>query len=186
MASGKKRMSFERVLENYKSLNLDALVSVGGDGSMAIAAKAVERGLTKIVGVPKTIDNDLGCTDTTFGFDTAVNIATDAIDRLRDTAESHDRVMLVEVMGRNAGWIALHAGLAGGAHAILIPEIPLPPGARRSTNPPTTHRGAPLQHHRRGGRSPPHRRRRKRTEQAGGWRHGEALRRRLTSCGGAG
>ncbi len=115
---------FERVLENYKSLNLDALVSVGGDGSMDIAAKAVERGLSKIVGVPKTIDNDLGCTDTTFGFDTAVNIATDAIDRLRDTAESHDRVMLVEVMGRNAGWIALHAGLAGGAHAILIPEIP--------------------------------------------------------------
>ncbi len=115
---------FERVLENFKKLNLDALVSVGGDGSMGIAAKAIERGMPNIIGVPKTIDNDLGSTDATFGFDTAVNIATDAIDRLRDTAESHDRVMLVEVMGRNAGWIALHAGLAGGAHSILLPEIP--------------------------------------------------------------
>ncbi|MEZ4220984.1 MAG: ATP-dependent 6-phosphofructokinase [Polyangiaceae bacterium] len=115
---------FDKVLENYKQLGLDALISVGGDGSMGIASKAIARGMTNIVGVPKTIDNDLGSTDTTFGFDTAVNVATEAIDRLRDTAESHDRVMLVEVMGRNAGWIALHAGLAGGAHAILIPEIP--------------------------------------------------------------
>jgi ATP-dependent phosphofructokinase / diphosphate-dependent phosphofructokinase len=115
---------FDRVLENWKTMELDALISIGGDGSMAIAKLAMDRGLTQIVGVPKTIDNDLGATDVTFGFDTAVNIATDAIDRLRDTAESHDRVMLVEVMGRHAGWIALHAGLAGGAHAILIPEIP--------------------------------------------------------------
>lgn len=115
---------FDRVLVNWKTLGLDALISVGGDGSMAIAQRAIERGLTNIVGVPKTIDNDLGATDVTFGFDTAVNIATEAIDRLRDTAESHDRVMLAEVMGRNAGWIALHAGVAGGAHAILIPEIP--------------------------------------------------------------
>jgi 6-phosphofructokinase 1 len=115
---------FERVLENFRQLELDALVSVGGDGSMRIAQMAIERGLPNIVGVPKTIDNDLGSTDATFGFDTAVNVATEAIDRLRDTAESHDRVMLVEVMGRNAGWIALHAGLAGGAHAILLPEIP--------------------------------------------------------------
>jgi phosphofructokinase-like protein len=115
---------FDRVLENWKKLELDALVSVGGDGSMAIAKKAMERGLPNIVGVPKTIDNDLGATDYTFGFDSAVEVATDAIDRLHDTAESHDRVMLVEVMGRHAGWIALHAGVAGGAHVILIPEIP--------------------------------------------------------------
>jgi len=115
---------FDRVLDNWKKVGLDAMISIGGDGSMAIAQKAIERGMTNIIGVPKTIDNDLGATDVTFGFDTAVNIATEAIDRLRDTAESHDRVMLVEVMGRNAGWIALHAGVAGGAHAILLPEIP--------------------------------------------------------------
>jgi len=123
---------FDRVLANWKTLGLDALVSVGGDGSMAIAQQCIDRGLTNVVGVPKTIDNDLGATDYTFGFDTAVGVATDAIDRLRDTAESHDRVMLVEVMGRHAGWIALQAGLAGGAHAILIPEIPyrLAPVAR--------------------------------------------------------
>ncbi len=114
---------FDRVLENWRKLQLDALVNVGGDGSQAIAYKAIGRGLTNLVGVPKTIDNDLGATDYTFGFDTAVQVATDAIDRLRDTAESHDRVMLVEVMGRDAGWIALHAGMAGAAHAILIPEI---------------------------------------------------------------
>jgi len=115
---------FDTVLDNYAKLGLDALISIGGDGSMAIAQKAIDRGMTNIVGVPKTIDNDLGATDYTFGFDTAVGVATDAIDRLRDTAESHDRVMLVEVMGRDAGWIALHAGIAGGAHAILLPEIP--------------------------------------------------------------
>ncbi|MFT5353748.1 MAG: phosphofructokinase-like protein [Polyangiales bacterium] len=111
------------VMANYKRLELDALISIGGDGSMAIAQKFIDKGM-KIVGVPKTIDNDLGGTDQTFGFDTALNVATEAIDRIRDTAESHDRVMLVEVMGRDAGWIALHAGLAGGADAILIPEIP--------------------------------------------------------------
>lgn len=115
---------FDQVLANWRKLRLDALISIGGDGSMRIAHRAIERGLTNIVGVPKTIDNDLGATDYTFGFDTAVSVATDAIDRLRDTAESHDRVMLLEVMGRDAGWIALHAGLAGAAHAILIPEIP--------------------------------------------------------------
>ncbi|MEM9071476.1 MAG: ATP-dependent 6-phosphofructokinase [Myxococcota bacterium] len=113
----------DQVMANYRKLQLDALVSIGGDGSMAIAQKFIEKGM-KIVGVPKTIDNDLGGTDQTFGFDTALNIATEAIDRIRDTAESHDRVMLVEVMGRDAGWIALHAGLAGGADAILLPEIP--------------------------------------------------------------
>lgn len=115
---------FDRVLANVETLGLDAIVSIGGDGSMAIAQRCIDRGLTNIVGVPKTIDNDLGATDYTFGFDTAVQVATEAIDRLRDTAESHDRVMLVEVMGRDAGWIALHAGIAGGAHAILLPEIP--------------------------------------------------------------
>ena len=113
----------DKVMENYEKLGLDAMISIGGDGSMAIAQKFVEKGM-KVVGVPKTIDNDLSATDVTFGFDTAVHVATEALDRVRDTAESHDRVILVEVMGRNAGWIALHAGLAGGAHAILIPEIP--------------------------------------------------------------
>ena len=112
-----------RVLENYRALGLDALISVGGDGSMRIAQRLGELGLS-IVGVPKTIDQDLGATDYTFGFNTAVQTATDAIDRLRDTAISHDRVMVLEVMGRNAGWIALCSALAGGAHVCLIPEIP--------------------------------------------------------------
>ena len=111
------------LIANCAKLGLDALISIGGDGSMDIANRLGAKGL-KIVGVPKTIDNDLAATDVTFGFDTAVQIATEALDRIRDTAESHDRVMLVEVMGRHAGWIALHAGLAGGAHAILLPEIP--------------------------------------------------------------
>jgi 6-phosphofructokinase 1 len=112
----------DRVMRNFEKLGLQALISIGGDGSMKIAQRFVEKGL-KVVGVPKTIDNDLSATDVTFGFNTAVQVATEALDRIRDTAESHDRVMLVEVMGRHAGWIALHAGLAGGAHAILIPEI---------------------------------------------------------------
>jgi ATP-dependent phosphofructokinase / diphosphate-dependent phosphofructokinase len=113
----------DRVMENMRKVGLDAIISIGGDGSMEIGQRFFEKGMP-IVGVPKTIDNDLGATDQTFGFDTAVGIATEAIDRLSDTAASHDRVMLVEVMGRHAGWIALHAGLAGGADAILIPEIP--------------------------------------------------------------
>jgi len=112
-----------QVMENFRKLELDGLISIGGDGSMRIAKKFVDRGMP-LVGVPKTIDNDLGATDQTFGFDTAVQVATEALDRLRDTAESHDRVMLCEVMGRDAGWIALHAGLAAGADAILLPEIP--------------------------------------------------------------
>jgi 6-phosphofructokinase 1 len=111
------------VVANAKKLGLEGVITIGGDGSMKIAQKFIDVGLPGI-GVPKTIDNDLGCTDQTFGFDTAVQIATDALDRLRDTAASHDRVMLVEVMGRDAGWIALHAGVAGGADAILLPEIP--------------------------------------------------------------
>lgn len=112
-----------KVMENFRELQLDAVISIGGDGSMRIAKRFLDLGMP-IVGVPKTIDNDLVGTDQTFGFDTAINVATEAIDRIRDTADSHDRVMLVEVMGRDAGWIALHAGIAGGADAILIPEIP--------------------------------------------------------------
>ena len=102
---------------------VDALVAVGGDGSLAIAHRLAQRGL-RVVGVPKTIDNDLDGTVTTFGFDTAVGFASECIDRLHTTAASHHRVIAVEVMGRYAGWIALHAGLAGGAHAILLPELP--------------------------------------------------------------
>ena len=110
-------------LENFKRLGLEALVVIGGDGTLSIARDFSQRGLPA-VGVPKTIDNDLSATEVTFGFDTALHVATDAIDRLHTTAESHGRVMVVEVMGRDAGWIALHSGLAGGADVILIPEIP--------------------------------------------------------------
>ncbi len=113
----------DQVVANFRKLGLDALVSVGGDGSMGIAKKLADKGLP-IVGVPKTIDRDIGATDYTFGFNTAVQAATDALDRLQDTAESHDRVMILELMGRNAGWIALEAAIAGGAHVCLIPEIP--------------------------------------------------------------
>jgi phosphofructokinase-like protein len=112
------------VVENVGRLGLDALVVIGGDGTMAVADKFVERKHLPIVGVPKTIDNDIPGTDRTFGFDTAVSIATDAIDRLQTTASSHHRTLVVETMGRNAGWIALSSGLAGGADVILIPEIP--------------------------------------------------------------
>jgi len=111
------------ILEFFAMKELDALVSIGGDGSLTIANALHKKGL-RVVGVPKTIDNDLDKTFTTFGFDTAVGFATECLDRLHSTAESHHRVMVVEVMGRYAGWIALHAGIAGGAHAILIPEIP--------------------------------------------------------------
>jgi phosphofructokinase-like protein len=109
-----------RVLAERK---IDALVCIGGDGTMAVAARFAQKGLT-IMGVPKTIDNDLWGTDVTFGFNTAVTTATEAIDKVHTTASSHHRVMIVEVMGRYAGWIALHAGVAGGADIILIPEIP--------------------------------------------------------------
>jgi ATP-dependent phosphofructokinase / diphosphate-dependent phosphofructokinase len=111
------------VADNLKALRIDALIPIGGEDTLGAAAKLSELGLN-IVGVPKTIDNDLSGTDYTFGFDTAVQIVTDAIDRLHTTAESHHRVMVVEVMGRHAGWIALHSGIAGGAHVILIPERP--------------------------------------------------------------
>ena len=113
----------EKVRKTFGYLGLDALIAVGGEDTLGVALKLHEMGLP-VVGVPKTIDNDLSGTDYTFGFDTAVTIATEAIDRLHTTAESHDRVMVVEVMGRHAGWIAVHSGLAGGADLILIPERP--------------------------------------------------------------
>ena len=114
---------FDRIRENMQGLHIDGLIAIGGEDTLGAAAKLSEGGLP-VIGVPKTIDNDLGATDVTFGFDTAVQVATDAIDRLHTTAESHHRIMIVEVMGRHAGWIALHSGLAGGADVILIPERP--------------------------------------------------------------
>jgi phosphofructokinase-like protein len=113
----------ERVRQNLADLGVDALVAIGGEDTLGVATQLAAAGLN-VVGVPKTIDNDLNATDYTFGFDTAVTIATEAIDRLHTTAESHHRALVVEVMGRHAGWIALHSGLAGGANVILIPERP--------------------------------------------------------------
>lgn len=112
-----------QVVDYYHELGLDAIVVIGGDGSLSLAYELSKLGLN-MVGVPKTIDNDLMCTDRTFGFDTAVSIVTDSLDRLRTTGQSHKRVMILETMGRYAGWIALHAGIAGGADTILIPEYP--------------------------------------------------------------
>jgi len=114
------------VMRNIDELGLDGIIAIGGDGTLKIAQRLFEMGVPMIA-VPKTIDNDLAATDFTFGFMTAVSVATDAVDRLHTTAESHDRVMILEVMGRHCGWIALHAGLAGGADIILIPEIPYRP-----------------------------------------------------------
>ncbi len=114
----------QRTKQVFADLGLDALVVIGGNGSLTVASMLADDHDLPIIGVPKTIDNDVVGTDATFGFQTAVQIATDAIDRLHTTAESHDRVMVVEVMGRDAGWIALNAGLAGGATAILVPEVP--------------------------------------------------------------
>src|SRR5258705_3841163 len=111
----------ERIQSNLAELGVDALVAIGGEDTLGVATKLNDLGV-HVVGVPKTIDNDLGATDFTFGFDTAVNIAMEAIDRLHTTAESHHRTLVVEVMGQHAGWIALHAGLAGGANVILLPE----------------------------------------------------------------
>ena len=113
----------DELIANARQMGIDALIAIGGDGSLAIADRLADKGM-KIVGVPKTIDNDVAGTITTFGFDTAVSTAIDAVDKLHTTAESHDRVLVVEVMGRHAGFIALHAGLAGTADVILIPEIP--------------------------------------------------------------
>jgi len=114
----------EKAKKNFAALGLDALVAIGGEDTLGVAAKLAKEGLA-IVGAPKTIDNDLAATDFTFGFDTAVNIVMECIDRLHTTAESHNRIMVVEVMGRHAGWIATYAGIAGGADYILIPEIPI-------------------------------------------------------------
>ncbi|MBM3246695.1 MAG: 6-phosphofructokinase [Candidatus Omnitrophica bacterium] len=121
----KKEGGLQSVKENYKNLGLDALIAVGGEDTLGVAAKLTKDGIPNIVGVPKTIDNDLSCTDYTFGFDTALNTATECIDKLHTTAESHHRIIVVEVMGRHAGWIAIEAGIAGGADIILIPELPV-------------------------------------------------------------
>jgi 6-phosphofructokinase 1 len=120
----KKENGPEIVKRNVKELDLDSLIAIGGEDTLGVANKLYKEGLN-IVGVPKTIDNDLSATDFTFGFDTAVNIVMECIDRLHTTAESHNRIMVVEVMGRHAGWIATYAGIAGGADFILIPEIPI-------------------------------------------------------------
>jgi ATP-dependent phosphofructokinase / diphosphate-dependent phosphofructokinase len=113
----------QRVRETFARLGLDGLIAIGGEDTLGVANKLHGENVN-VIGVPKTIDNDLGATDVTFGFDTALQIATEAIDRLHTTAESHNRILVVEVMGRSAGWIALHSGIAGGADVILIPEIP--------------------------------------------------------------
>ncbi|HEY3954777.1 MAG TPA: 6-phosphofructokinase [Streptosporangiaceae bacterium] len=122
-AAGAGVSGVERIKDNLAGLGVDALVVIGGEDTLGVATRLHSEGIN-VVGVPKTIDNDLGGTDYTFGFDTAVNIAMEAIDRLHTTAESHHRALIVEVMGRSVGWIALHAGLAGGANVILIPEKP--------------------------------------------------------------
>jgi 6-phosphofructokinase 1 len=119
----KKPDGLEKCMATLKKNNVDALIAIGGDDTLSVATKLFDKGV-KVVGVPKTIDNDLSGTDFTFGFDTAVNIVTEAIDRVHTTAEAHNRVMVVEVMGRDAGWIAIYSGIAGGADVILIPEQP--------------------------------------------------------------
>jgi len=121
----KKEGDLEKAKQNYKALGLDALIVVGGEDTLGVAAKLIKDGIPNIVGVPKTIDNDLSCTDYTFGFDTALNTAMECIDKLHTTAESHHRIIVVEVMGRHAGWIAIEAGIAGGADVVLIPELPI-------------------------------------------------------------
>lgn len=121
----KKEGAVLSVKDNYKKLGLDALIAVGGEDTLGVAAKLIKDGIPNIVGVPKTIDNDLSGTDYTFGFDTALNTATECIDKLHTTAESHHRIIVVEVMGRHAGWIAVESGIAGGADIILVPEIPI-------------------------------------------------------------
>ena len=135
----------EQIKANLAELGVDALVAIGGEDTLGVATKLNDLGV-HVVGVPKTIDNDLGATDFTFGFDTAVNIAMEAIDRLHTTAESHHRTLVVEVMGRHAGWIALHAGLAGGANVILLPErtstSTRSPGTSRSASSTSTRRSS--------------------------------------------
>ncbi|BCL59662.1 hypothetical protein DGMP_03550 [Desulfomarina profundi] len=113
----------DKILRNFERMGFDCHIAIGGDGSLEIAHRFAEKGMP-VIGVPKTIDNDLEMTNRTFGFDTAVSTATDALDKLHSTAKSHDRVLVVEVMGRDSGWIALYSGISGGADVILIPEIP--------------------------------------------------------------
>jgi 6-phosphofructokinase 1 len=120
----KKPKDKKKAIANYRKLKLHALIAIGGEDTLGVANKLHKEGLN-VVGVPKTIDNDLNATDYTFGFDTAINIATESIDRLHTTAESHHRIIVCEVMGRHAGWIAVYSGIAGGADVILIPEIPI-------------------------------------------------------------
>lgn len=121
----KKEGDLQKLKDNYRKIGLEALIAVGGEDTLSVAAKLIKDGITNIVGIPKTIDNDLSCTDYTFGFDTALNTAMECIDKLHTTAESHHRIMVVEVMGRHAGWIAIESGIAGGADVILIPEVPI-------------------------------------------------------------
>lgn len=121
----KKKEDVEKLLSNWKNLGLYALIAVGGEDTLGVASRLYDENQLSIVGIPKTIDNDLSNTDYTFGFDTAINIATEAIDRLHTTAESHNRIMVAEVMGRHAGWIATYAGIAGGADVVLVPEVPI-------------------------------------------------------------
>lgn len=113
-----------KIRHTFEREGIDCLIAIGGEDTLGVAHKLTEEGI-QVIGVPKTIDNDLDATDYTFGFDTAVTIATEAIDRLKTTARSHERVIVVEIMGRHAGWLTLHAGIAGGAHVILIPEFPI-------------------------------------------------------------
>lgn len=121
----KKEGDLQKAKDNFRKMGLDALVAVGGEDTLGVASKLIKDGCPNIVGVPKTIDNDLSSTDYTFGFDTALNVAMECIDRLHTTAESHHRIIVAEVMGRHAGWIAIEAGIAGGADVVLIPEIPI-------------------------------------------------------------
>ena len=121
----KQEGDLQKLKDNYKKICLDALIAVGGEDTLGVALKLIKDGIANIVGVPKTIDNDLSSTDYTFGFDTALNTAMECIDKLHTTAESHHRIIVVEVMGRHAGWIAIESGIAGGADVILIPEIPI-------------------------------------------------------------
>jgi 6-phosphofructokinase len=138
-----------RLVSAMQDLDLEGLVVIGGDGSQRIAYRLMTEHGVKVVGVPKTIDNDLSATDMTFGFESAVEVATDALDRLHTTAESHDRVMILEVMGRDAGHIALHAGLAGGADCIILPEIPYDIQRIVRQDRQTPRRGSPVHPHRR-------------------------------------
>jgi 6-phosphofructokinase 1 len=124
MPDGSKKDRSEEIIANFRDLGCDALIGIGGDGSLAILRRLAQQGGIPLICVPKTIDNDVGMTETAVGFDTAVSVATEALDRLQPTAASHDRIMVLEVMGRGAGHIALAAGIAGGADVILVPEIP--------------------------------------------------------------